>query len=106
MKPQDYSARTKYRRPAAWYQRLHWLGLLTSLGLAPPDACRRRVSILVSFTVVLTLLLYRSILAAVLIVSSRWGCVTGPSFDGCRFDLGPHGVAPARRTPYGERGSR
>ena len=39
MKPQDYSTRTKYRPPAAWYQRLNWLGvLLTSLGLAPRDA--------------------------------------------------------------------
>lgn len=39
MKPQDYSARTAYRPPAAWYRRLNWLGvLLTSLGLAPRDA--------------------------------------------------------------------
>ena len=39
MKPQDYSTRTKQRPPAAWYQRLNWLGvLLTSLGLAPRDA--------------------------------------------------------------------
>jgi deazaflavin-dependent oxidoreductase (nitroreductase family) len=39
MKPQDYSARTAYRPPAAWYRRLNWLGvLLTSAGLAPHDA--------------------------------------------------------------------
>lgn len=39
MDPQDYSARVTYRPPAAWYQRLTWLGvLLTSLGLAPRDA--------------------------------------------------------------------
>jgi hypothetical protein len=39
MKPQDYSVRAKYRPPAAWYQRLNWLGvLLTSVGLAPRDA--------------------------------------------------------------------
>jgi hypothetical protein len=37
--PQDYSARTGYRPPAAWYQRLNRLGVpLTSLGLAPRDA--------------------------------------------------------------------
>ena len=39
MKPQDYSTRARYRPPAAWYQRLNWLGVpLTSLGLAPRDA--------------------------------------------------------------------
>ena len=39
MKPQDYSARTAYRVPAAWYRRLNGLGVLpTSLGLAPRDA--------------------------------------------------------------------
>ncbi|PBC40191.1 hypothetical protein CJ179_33420 [Rhodococcus sp. ACS1] len=39
MRPQDYSARTAYRPPAAWYRRLNWLGvLLTSIGLAPRDA--------------------------------------------------------------------
>jgi len=40
MGPQDYSARTTYRPPAAWYRRLNRsLGvLLTSLGLAPRDA--------------------------------------------------------------------
>ena len=44
MKPQDYSTRTKYRPPAAWYQRLNWLGvLLTSLGLAPRDAVTLQV---------------------------------------------------------------
>lgn len=38
MDPQDFSARTEYRPPARWYQRLSWLGvLLTSLGLAPRD---------------------------------------------------------------------
>jgi hypothetical protein len=44
MKPQDYSARTAYRPPAAWYRRLNWLGvLLTSLGLAPHDAVTLQV---------------------------------------------------------------
>ena len=44
MKPQDYSARTVYRPPAAWYRRLNWLGvLLTSLGLAPRDAVTLQV---------------------------------------------------------------
>lgn len=44
MKPQDYSARTGYRPPAAWYRRLNWLGvLLTSLGLAPRDAVTLQV---------------------------------------------------------------
>jgi F420H(2)-dependent quinone reductase len=44
MKPQDYSARTAYRRPAAWYRRLNWLGvLLTTLGLAPRDAVTLQV---------------------------------------------------------------
>lgn len=39
MNPQDYGARTDYRPPAAWYQRLNWIGVpLTSLGLAPRDA--------------------------------------------------------------------
>lgn len=44
MKPQDYSARTAYRRPAGWYRRLNWLGvLLTSVGLAPRDAVTLQV---------------------------------------------------------------
>jgi hypothetical protein len=44
VKPQDYSARTAYRAPAAWYQKLNWLGvLLTSLGLAPRDAITLQV---------------------------------------------------------------
>ena len=44
MKPQDYSSRTAYRPPAAWYQRLNGLGvLLTSLGLAPRDAVTLQV---------------------------------------------------------------
>ena len=44
MKPQDYSTRTTYRPPAAWYQRLNWLGVrLTSLGLAPRDAVTLQV---------------------------------------------------------------
>ncbi len=40
MNPQDYSSRTRYRPPAAWYRRVNnGLGvLLTSLGLAPRDA--------------------------------------------------------------------
>jgi hypothetical protein len=39
MKPQDYSARTAYRRSATWYRRLNRVGVpLTSLGLAPRDA--------------------------------------------------------------------
>jgi hypothetical protein len=40
MNPQDYSRRTRYRPPAAWYRRVsNRLGvLLTSLGLAPQDA--------------------------------------------------------------------
>ncbi len=39
MDPQSYSARTRYRRPAAWYLRLNWLGVaLTSIGLAPRGA--------------------------------------------------------------------
>lgn len=40
MEPQDYSARTRYRPPAAWYRRLNRLiGVpLTRLGLAPRDA--------------------------------------------------------------------
>lgn len=39
VKPQDYSARTTYRRAAGWYRRLNWLGVpLTSMGLAPRDA--------------------------------------------------------------------
>lgn len=40
MNPQDYSRRTGYRPPAAWYRRINnRLGvLLTSLGLAPRDA--------------------------------------------------------------------
>lgn len=37
--PQTYSARTTYRRPAAWYLRLDGIGVaLTSLGLAPRGA--------------------------------------------------------------------
>jgi len=37
--PQDYSARTSYRPPAAWYQRLNHIGVpMTRLGLAPRDA--------------------------------------------------------------------
>ncbi len=37
--PQDYSARTDYRRPTAWYRRLNHVGvLLTWLGFAPRDA--------------------------------------------------------------------
>ena len=33
VKPQNYSSRTAYRPPAAWYRRLNWLGVvLTSLG--------------------------------------------------------------------------
>jgi len=44
VKPQDYSARTAYRPPAAWYRRLNWLGvLLTSVGLAPRDAVTLQV---------------------------------------------------------------
>jgi hypothetical protein len=39
MGPQDYSARTAYRPPAAWYRWLNHLGVpLTRLGLAPHDA--------------------------------------------------------------------
>lgn len=40
MNPQDYSRRTRYGPPAAWYRRINnRLGvLLTSLGLAPRDA--------------------------------------------------------------------
>ena len=40
MKPQDYSRRTRYRPPAAWYRNIsNRLGVfLTSLGLAPRDA--------------------------------------------------------------------
>lgn len=40
MNPQDFSRRTRYRPPAAWYRRVsNRLGvLLTSLGLAPQDA--------------------------------------------------------------------
>jgi hypothetical protein len=39
MDPQDYSSRTDYRPPAAWYQRLNRIGVpLTWLGLAPHDA--------------------------------------------------------------------
>ena len=44
MKPQDYSARTAYRPPAAWYRRTNGLGvLLTSAGLAPRDAVTLQV---------------------------------------------------------------
>jgi deazaflavin-dependent oxidoreductase (nitroreductase family) len=44
MNPQDYSTRAEYRPPAAWYQRLNWLGvLLTSIGLAPRDAVTLQV---------------------------------------------------------------
>jgi deazaflavin-dependent oxidoreductase (nitroreductase family) len=39
MHPQDYSARTAYRRPAAWYLRGQGLGVwMTSHGLAPRGA--------------------------------------------------------------------
>lgn len=39
MDPQDYSARTAYRPPAAWYQRFNKIGVpLIALGLAPHDA--------------------------------------------------------------------
>lgn len=60
MGPQDYSHRVVYRPPAAWYQRLNWLGVaLTSLGLAPRGAVtlevrgrksgrRRRIPILLT----------------------------------------------------------
>jgi hypothetical protein len=43
--PQDYSARTDYRPPARWYQRLNrLLGVpLTSLGWAPRDAATLEV---------------------------------------------------------------
>jgi deazaflavin-dependent oxidoreductase (nitroreductase family) len=42
--PQDYSHRTTYRPPAAWYRRLNWLGVpLTSLGLAPRYAVTLQV---------------------------------------------------------------
>jgi deazaflavin-dependent oxidoreductase (nitroreductase family) len=44
MHPQEYSHRTGYRPPAAWYRRLNWLGVvLTSLGLAPRDAVTLQV---------------------------------------------------------------
>ena len=45
LNPQDYSARTVYRPPAAWYRRVNnRLGvLLTSLGLAPRDAVMLKV---------------------------------------------------------------
>lgn len=44
MNPQDYSNRVVYRPPAAWYQRLNWLGVLaTSVGLAPRDAVTLQV---------------------------------------------------------------
>ena len=44
MNPQDYAARSEYRPPAVWYQRLNWLGvLLTSLGLGPRDAVTLQV---------------------------------------------------------------
>ena len=45
MNPQDYSARTIYRPPTAWYRRINnRLGvLLTSLGLAPRDAVMLKV---------------------------------------------------------------
>lgn len=44
MNPQDYSARTAYRRPAPWYRRLNRIGVpLTSLGLAPRDAVTLQV---------------------------------------------------------------
>ncbi|MGV1007291.1 MAG: nitroreductase/quinone reductase family protein [Dermatophilaceae bacterium] len=39
MDPQNYAARSRYRPPAAWYQRLNHVGIpLTSLGFAPHDA--------------------------------------------------------------------
>lgn len=46
MGPQDYSARTAYRSPSAWYRRVNkWLGvLLISLGLAPGDAVMLEVA--------------------------------------------------------------
>ena len=44
MHPQDYSARTAYRRPASWYQRGQGLGVfLTSHGLAPRGAATLEV---------------------------------------------------------------
>ena len=44
MNPQDYAARSEYRPPSVWYQRLNWLGvLLTSLGLGPRDAVTLQV---------------------------------------------------------------
>lgn len=39
MDPQNYAARTNYRPPARWYQRLNGIGIpIISLGLAPRDA--------------------------------------------------------------------
>jgi hypothetical protein len=39
MDPQNYAARSSYRPPAAWYQRLNRIGVpLTSFGLAPRNA--------------------------------------------------------------------
>lgn len=39
MDPQNYAARTDYRPPAGWYQRLNGIGApVISLGLAPRDA--------------------------------------------------------------------
>ncbi len=38
MNPQSYAARTNYRPPARWYQRLNRIGILiVALGLAPRD---------------------------------------------------------------------
>ena len=46
MKPQNYSRRTRYRAPAAWYSHIsNRLGVfLTSFGLAPKDAVTLEVS--------------------------------------------------------------
>ena len=45
MHPQDYSARTRYRRPAAWYLRGQGLGVwMTSHGLAPRGAVTLEVA--------------------------------------------------------------
>jgi deazaflavin-dependent oxidoreductase (nitroreductase family) len=45
MHPQDYSARTTYRRPAAWYLRGQGLGVwMTSHGLAPRGAVTLEVA--------------------------------------------------------------
>jgi len=45
MHPQDYSARTRYRRPAPWYLRGQGLGVwMTSHGLAPRGAVTLEVA--------------------------------------------------------------